>query len=241
MRVAFLFTGQLRSFDTVWKQIEKCNAYYQADVFCHTWTDNSIHAEWRKYSYKNVDKETILSQLTERLHPKKIQIDEFDEKQLITNQALYDRFQDKHDDWYGYRGSRTIGALYSLYACNELKKEYEKENGFTYDLVVKTRYDCIFQSPFIDTSTYDKNYLWMHTQSTSAGINDVMYWSGSEVMDKLASCYLYIDTYFKNGIIIFGEIVLAHHINIQNISIKRHQFQAYCIRTHDEFVPEVHF
>jgi hypothetical protein len=43
--------------------------------------------------------------------------------------------------------THIASSLYSAYLCNNLKIQYEKENNFEYDLVIKTRIDCFYKEP----------------------------------------------------------------------------------------------
>lgn len=106
--------------------------------------------------------------------------------------------------------------LYSIMTANELKKQYEIENNFRYDLVIKTRFDLIF--PKSVKFPFDKN-MWPrtiysvngncginHTDYENHGISDVIFWSDSQSMDLATNVYrhykyttLVKDIYLRNG------------------------------------------
>jgi hypothetical protein len=82
--------------------------------------------------------------------------------------------------------------LYSIMMSNEQKKNYEIENNFRYDLVIKTRFDLVFypgnrfpEHPIIPRTIFCPNGnagvnpvdFEMH------GINDIIFWGDSESMD----------------------------------------------------------
>lgn len=91
--------------------------------------------------------------------------------------------------------------LYSITQANELKKQYEIDNNFRYDLVIKTRFDLVFP---VGTRFYDVNKIDPRTIYCSGGsngftqtdcehhsINDVIFWGDSQSMDIATNVFLY--------------------------------------------------
>ena len=66
---------------------------------------------------------------------------------------------------------------------NMLKKENELSNGFSYDIVLKLRFDNIIESP-INLSNYDSNFLY-HQEMNNAEfeIADWINFSNSKNID----------------------------------------------------------
>jgi hypothetical protein len=232
MKIAFMLVGQLRTFECTIPSILQQLEYFRStagvecvDVFCHTWTESGVNAEWKNQIHSNHGSpEEVKDKVVAALQPKLIQVNEYIEDNYIPNADMLARFKDKKDHWYGWRGSRTIGMYYSLYACNELKKQYELDHGFKYDLVIKTRYDIEYRRPAITRDMIhqlDYKSMWMHDESSSANINDNIFWTNSELMDKICALYTCFDEYYKQGVIIFGETVLSHHLTAKNIPVKR--------------------
>jgi len=236
-RVAIIFIGQLRTFESCKDHILKSLVdYYDADVFCHTWTSSTVESRWKPITFDSHTVMDIENKLS-ILKPKKIQVDDYIEDKYITNPTLLSLFKDESNYWYGMRGSRTIGHYYSLYACNKLKKQYEKENNFKYDIVIKTRYDIILRSPIInksDLSEIDNNFLYMGTSNSSCGVNPEVYFSNSQIMDDISSLYESINLYFQEGVIIYDEELFSHHLRCKNIPIDRTSIDYGIKRTSDE-------
>lgn len=95
-----------------------------ADIFIHSWS---------------VDVEKELVNLYE---PKKYKFEkqiQFDYK----HPPIHKRDTKKHKE----QGFRALSKWYSLKQAVELKQEYEKEQGFTYEGVMLTRFDTLF---FVD-------------------------------------------------------------------------------------------
>lgn len=137
IRIALLITGTTRNYKEnyiTWKKY--LLDIFNVDIFFHTYDVTG---------YKTTNISTFNgAEVIETLNPKKYIIDPFTDKinefnKEITSQCLRS----------GSPKPEFIRAqLYSIYKSNELKKEYEKENNFEYDIVIKIRFDTIFHSYF---------------------------------------------------------------------------------------------
>lgn len=90
--------------------------------------------------------------------------------------------------------------LYSMMAANELKREMEVEIGHRYDIVVKTRFDLIFnpmlsfprQKPDPRTITcLGMTDGFNNIDYSNKGIDDVVFWGDSIAMDVACETYLH--------------------------------------------------
>lgn len=93
--------------------------------------------------------------------------------------------------------------LYSIMMSNELKKRYEIENNFRYDLVIRTRFDLIFDSnSYFPTTDICPRTIYSvsgntglnHTDFENHGISDLIFWGDSQSMDLATNVY----RYYKN-------------------------------------------
>jgi hypothetical protein len=104
--------------------------------------------------------------------------------------------------------------LYSIMMANELKKRYEIENNFRYDLVIKTRFDLVFD----ETSYFPKDKIQPrtiyslggntglnHTDYENHGISDLIFWGDSQSMDIATNIY----RYYKNVALVKNVYLLA--------------------------------
>lgn len=106
--------------------------------------------------------------------------------------------------------------LYSMMMANELKKRYEIENNFRYDLVIKTRFDLVFPEHTIfpiektlwprTIYSVNGNFGINHTDYENHGISDVIFWGDSQSMDIATNVYrhykytsLVKDLYLRDG------------------------------------------
>lgn len=82
---------------------------------------------------------------------------------------------------------------YSTRAVVELKKKYERDQGFTYDWVMLSRFDLALLRD-LDFAKYDRNifYAGRHEPSddqTNDGFCDLFFYSNSPDIDRFASLY----------------------------------------------------
>jgi len=119
-------------------------------------------------------------------------------------QELYSPTSFLQEDPLNKLAESSFGSmLYSIMMANELKKRYEIENDFRYDLVIKTRFDLVFD----ENSYFPKDPRWPrtiyslggntglnHTDYENHGISDLIFWGDSQSMDLATNVY----RYYKN-------------------------------------------
>jgi hypothetical protein len=193
MKIAVCLSGQFRTGEHALKSALNFFQGHDCDYFCHSWQDNNMRiagtAGFRKL-IETVDthhsKEYIQSILNEKIKPKKLIIDDHSRGSIPDNGPWSEMF-------------------YSLMIANWLKKEYEVENNFKYDLVVKTRYDFVYppNSTFqpasyknepltdhLEIFTYNKNRMYMEYSRINA--SDTVFYGSSNAMDIFCDIYRYL-------------------------------------------------
>jgi hypothetical protein len=108
--------------------------------------------------------------------------------------------------------------FYSMYRCNELKKNYEKINNFKYDIVVKLRYDIIIYKKI--NYIIDNNlHIIDRPGGEGLGWNDSIIYGNSDLMDIYCSLF---EEYKYSEIIKqkCPEYLTQQHIKSNNISIQ---------------------
>jgi hypothetical protein len=122
--------------------------------------------------------------------------------------------------------------FYSVYMANELKKQYEQENSFKYDIVIRTRYDLFYESKIktMDYADYlDKIVVMEEFQNHQDWKNnpdqpmvDIFALGNSKNMDIFSSVYPNMES--LNEIINprFGENYLGRHVRSNN-ELKLHK------------------
>jgi hypothetical protein len=124
------------------------------------------------------------------------------EPQVLSEiEKLYSPIKFKVDELRSKEAEGSFGSmLFSMMAANDLKKDYEIENDFRYDLVIRTRFDLVFPEHrvFPDMSIDPRTIYssggsngYVHTDYESHAINDIIYWGDSEAMDIVSDTYMH--------------------------------------------------
>jgi len=195
MKIAICLSGQFRTGEYALPSLLNFFQGHDCDYFCHSWQDNNLRLATPDRHRKSLDtidskfdKDYIESTLQELLKPKKIVIEE-----------------NSHKD------AKYVGPwselFYSLMMANWLKKEYEVENNFKYDLVVKTRYDFVYypESTFNPISQLQYEPLTDHLEIFTNGSNrmnmeysrinvsDTFFYGNTTAMDIMCDLYRYLN------------------------------------------------
>jgi len=181
MKIAVIFGGQIRTgvqtsksvFDFLGEYLPHC------DFFIHTWdittykngdyhNSHSPEFDWDAIKLK----EEYLNEFLEIYKPLKYEVTPF----------LKYREEIEHSPDY-----LMPAWAYSFWKANELKKEYENENNFKYDYVIKLRGDLIFWPSMILKPILE---LIMNSELEKLPmyhLEDMLYLSTSEGMDIMSS------------------------------------------------------
>lgn len=222
LKVALCISGHLRTFEHNFQSVKDCIlTKYDCDVFVHTW--DHLGMSYRHHDAKLYMQETekYLNKINSLYNPKKIIIEsqkDFKVSQLMLQKAEH--------------GRDTVGVAsmyYKIEACNNLKKQYEKENNFTYDCVIRFRGDLHLDQPLPLDRYTDLRYLYVPLHGNFSGVNDQLAFGNSEIMDQYSSCYSNIENLLKNGAWMNPEKVLQFHVENAKIPMLK-TYMRYTIR-----------
>ena len=142
LRIALLITGTTRNYKEnylTWKKY--LLDLYNVDIFFHTYNVTGYHVSSSKEHNNIIFDET---EVIDILQPIKYIVDSLTDKMEEFKKLVVSQCANKESP----KPEFIKAQLYSIYKANELKIEYEKENDFEYDVVIKIRFDTIFNSPF---------------------------------------------------------------------------------------------
>lgn len=168
---------------------------YNSDVFIVTGFDNSV----KKGKYKYV------SELINNLHKLKIKYKEllisedfyFPQKPPIMEKVFeQDNKKASSQKEEKVFSQRFFAQLYALWKCNKLKQNWEKQNNFKYDWVVRSRLDININKDIIDLNTTDISYLYIPKKG-GKGYNDRFCFGSSELVDIYCNRYEILSDYDK--------------------------------------------
>ena len=191
MKIALCISGQPRN---VYRGIENIlqNMKFDFDVFAHAWWDRKSHEiTFKKRLWNGVDDEVSdfvqndwVSKMYDNFDVKKIVLEEqkqFDIPPILEKRKL--KFTNTFN---------VCSGLYGVYKCNQLKKDYELENNFKYDWVVRTRYDFGL-SEFLNIDNFDNNFIYAPSDNShNYGFNDQFAIGSSFDMDVYSNAFLEI-------------------------------------------------
>jgi hypothetical protein len=169
-RIAICWSGQLRTGKRALPYLMNFFKETNADHFYHSWTKSNIPHE-----YEHSEEEW--KEINDIINP----VDSFVE----TNW--------KHKGTFG-------NMMYSIQQANWLKRKYEIENNFRYDIVIKARFDLLIPvhkvwryHDVVDRSIYyslGNNGLGV-TDFATHGLSDLIFWGNSHAMDIVCDTYRY--------------------------------------------------
>lgn len=207
MKIALCLSGQLRSIDLIKdKLLENIIIPNNCDVFCHTWHkyDNSKYynfynpsdnefAKYGQYCFKNIEK------IINHLNPLSF---EFECPFILEN---------------------TKSMFYSIMKSNKIMSNYEKYTNKKYDIIIRSRWDLLFESKLIidNIDNIEKNTIYLSFRPGGCGgVNTCFSYGRSDVMKTY--CNLYTEYEHTERIReLCPEGVLLEYLNNKKIMLKK--------------------
>jgi len=239
-RVAVCFSGHMRLYqefmEHFYEQFVHKNQGYDFDFFIDTWDKSNYHVDkW----CKDITFDELINVFGDKL--KKINIDKNDN---MLSSDSYKDVMEKYKINHKGDGSHIINMFYKVYKCNELKREYENEYNFEYDVVIRHRTDYFINGELIldnlnmDNINIINNSIVLPNESdNSYSINDLFAISSSKNIDTYSNLYLRFHelmnkyktisedliTYYleENGFFIYPQIKNMHLMNVDNSYVLR--------------------
>lgn len=232
---------------------------FEVDYFIHTWDFNTLpHFKWDVNweepdpikrgellePFKNTYIKIVKSEIEEVLgvlKPKKAIVEDWNiskncEKamdDLATEQTVSKNPIKGHISWAG-------SQLYSIMKCAHLKRQYEIENKFEYDMCIRSRFDLEFDdnNRMIFARDFEKpkprTIHSVHNYSLDNypfdAIGDIFYYSDSQTFDMMSTMY--------NHMPYIEQQAFADSIKIEEV-------MTYCVRMFQlnnqsmDFAPDV--
>jgi len=139
---------------------------------------------------------------------------------IVPDLSLYTRFPPPQPNWKVKDAKlSTWSQLYAIFHCNELKKQYEKENNMIFDWVIRTRFDFAINT-YIPFEVLDNSKLYIPncrmTPDRDFG-NDQFAFSSSENMDNYARCFCHIDDFYSDGAQYMCEDMMSANWKLYNL------------------------
>jgi hypothetical protein len=110
-----------------------------------------------------------------------------------------------------------------IYQCDLLRQQYEKDNLFKYDVVIRMRPDTVFYEAFPvhllrKPLLEQRIYFPMRTKNEPLlyGLPDMVFWGNGDAMKKMVECYLHLEKF--NGIDVCpNEYIFMNYMESVNL------------------------
>ena len=192
MRIAVCLSGQPRTWDKCYQRwMEILAGQGEVDFFFHLWDYNTLPQLLKTVNgRREFDDEPLSIEEQEKLvttiQPKKYM---FESRKPIKYWNCTHPESEQIGGW-------TREQFYSLYRVSLLKREYEIENNFRYDLVIRIRTDVWFDHPhtFIrpePNTLYSGHNAW-DKRFQVYRIGDVFFYADSHTFDQAALFFKFL-------------------------------------------------
>lgn len=204
-KIALCLSGFVRSHQLCMVNLHKYlldNPKLQIDTFCHTWNISD-----------RLGPKTNINHITKSYNPKKIIIDE--PKLFKITDEMIAKNKDKRNL------NDLLSEFYSVEQCNNIKAQFECDNHFIYDAVIRFRFDIKLESHIpLDNSTNLHN-IFIPEYGDYEGINNQFAYSNSENMNKYCSFFSNYEQILTQEPAVNPEAMFKRHINSFNLPIIR--------------------
>jgi len=241
-KVAVCLSGHLRTFEKTFKSLrDNLINPLNCDVFIHTWetlgSENSKGGSDQSSSITTT--KSKLSLINEVYSPKKINIERFDKDYFINlgNKIIVP--EKERIFVVGHLGYH-FAMFYSILKSNDLKSEYEIENNFKYDYVIRIRPDIFLESR-IDRSIFPVNpkiiTVPIIAQYCYEGMNDQIGIGSSDNMNIYCSLFNNMTQYCQQRVTtIRPEALLKYHILKNGISVEKKHINYALMRVNGQII-----
>lgn len=245
MKVAICFSGLPRFILETYENLQNnLIREYDVDVFVHTWYESGKLMRdcgdplWTDFFFREDPAVTIANVYS----PKKLMVetpkDFFSKSQLRnynykpTLKKYMPHFLDDQGERYFINACHSMWS--SIYESNRLKTEYEKQNGFVYDIVVRCRFDEVLLKP-ISLSEYDLSKIHVSHCCDTPNFPYVRDWfafSSSENMNLYSNVINNLEQISKQlpDTERMNERFLYEQLKAHSISVQCHTFHSHFIR-----------
>lgn len=192
MKIAICLNGQPRTWEKCYPRwLEILSSQGDIDFFFHMWNYNTLPSLMATYNggTKIIDQpleQSELDKIVETLKPKKYI---FEPRKHIsywnTNIPVNKQF-----------GNWSCEQFYSLYYSSLLKKQYEIENDFRYDIVIRLRTDLWFEENLVlETPRPNIVYTTHCAEDPNFSVyrvGDIFFYADSYTFDQMALFYKFL-------------------------------------------------
>jgi hypothetical protein len=222
MKIAVCFSGGIRYPHIGLKSLQKIIPNDFVKIFIHTWSVSDRESFLKTVAgleYKEKDK-TLDDNYSflQRYNCELLLVEKYDTCKIRFDELYKSlKFSEYHRDDVG-----PISMHYSISKSNQLRQQYEKENGITFDWVIRMRFDSDFEDKTLDLTKLSGDLCIPEGEDWYDGINDQFAIGTSYGMNVY--CNFYNNLSRLQSCIYHPETMLRRHLEIENINVTRFDF-----------------
>lgn len=225
MKIALCLSGHTRSYKKTYNYwYENVLKKYNPDVFISTWDGSGViggccfallHIQdafkpKNDLEFGKIDSKIDADNLKEKFKPKGIVIDNPSDEHI--NQVR-SRFEGNLDG-SGQKIDSIALMYYKIFDANNLKKAYELENNFKYDIVIRSRFDLAMTKLNLDVPM-DIMHIKVRNKIVY-GVHDTIFFSNSDNMDKASDTFKFLTPPYLSSRI-NGDMILRETMEREGI------------------------
>jgi hypothetical protein len=187
MKIALCLSGQPRSYTKAYEYLnENLFSRFDVDVFMHTWY------------YDFFDYNSLLA----LYEPKKVKIEH--------------KLKCELDESRRYSKYNVYSSLHSIKQSSILFESYEAENKFTYDWVIRSRFDFALNL-IPDFNSFDKKRIYAPPSVREEIINDQFCICSSENMKIYSDAITNLDQLLSSGVSFSAEDLVSSNLRLHGL------------------------
>ena len=214
MNIAICLSGSLRKIKKALRSVEDISKTGNVKLFIHTWNfEKETNLQNQRVT---PDEDSNTNYLLNKFNIEAVLIDKYESKEfLFEDIKKYSVKLTQYPNAFGY-----YPMYYSIKRANDLKKVYEIENNFIFDIVYRMRFDSEILNPEkLPTNKINENVIIIpNTDRDHSGINDQFAYGSSIGMDLYSNLFNSLNK--LNGNYWNPEQLLLRHLRNENVQIQ---------------------
>lgn len=219
MRIALCLSGLPRCYDYHSETLLKLFEPYTVDVFAHHWSDHVSEQQ---------------QQDIQRVWQHRAVMFETQPADLFASWTERTRYLRSAGRPHG----NTFPMWYSVYQANELRRQWEQQQGWTYDVVCRARTDLWANSHWTQAleQIRPNQVTLSHERHYDGGYNDTIALGDSASMDRYSAVWTWFPTALENKCEFGYERMLRHYLdNWSGLTVTQVPVQIKIMRPGDQY------
>ena len=215
MNIAICLSGSLRKIKKALRSVEDVSKTGNVKLFIHTWNfEKETNLQNQRVT---PDEDSNTNYLLNKFNIEAVLIDKYESKEFLFEEIKkYSVKVTQYPNAFSY-----YPMHYSIKRANDLKKVYEIENNFIFDIVYRMRFDSEILNPEkLPMNKINENVIIIpNTDRDHSGINNQFAYGSSIGMDCYSNLF---DSLNKlNGNYWNPEQLLLKYLRNENVQIQR--------------------